>query len=817
MMEISSLQPPQTGRSRFSKALPAPPPGLDNGPPPPLRKLPLPPSAPLPPKKDSALMTSQSVASLHSTVFSSPGIRGRGFDSPLPVLPIMAEPPRPRVPKAGPIRRKPVAQAPAATPAAPVEPSPEPEEATRVVSINSLISAYSYSPLEPPQSLSHHNDGARETEQSYSREQYGTDYLRPEPTKTSTEVTNEISSDGASEVTSYTIIDSFPPPPSLKGLALPRTPGPRTPTATQTPTQSWDHISDGTTPPAIPAIPAASQTPTSKNSGSPRIRQEIWRRRASARSDRSLTIPELKLSASNGFTVSAPGIRAEPPVPFNPPVKAQAEHQRALPPVPTSPQQQKEEETRQHSASSSASDGPGRLYGEDIQPIQLPEIPSLTEDDEMRSILKFLKGRRRSKNTGDSSDSEGRSRADEGRNIDKPKPPAKDVAPSNQARPPQVEAAPTGQASYQPKSSSITRRPVGAPREADASGPNHPGPVQSRADPQPSSNPPTSGPQIPQSPESATSFRVLPPRTRNRSSDSSHPGAVSRSRAGSRVGSRSGSRSSSQDPSEPRFYGTTRQLYGRYGEQYHAGQAPNITPGPSSAVAAQSQPRRLGPANYDGFPTTRTAASPHISPTDPHFPPGPHIPAPSGRARSRSQAPPPSSGRAPSRGRAPSSSSRAPSMSRPGSRESDARFGPPRIPFDAQNELEFVPMGVMTAQAALGLELFPRMQLSNLRPDRQGVWPAPKLTNEHYNCLAHHRRLIHSANAIYPIACQLCHISDREQRCLCGYCNLRICKSCATLLFQNGRDLEATVARLRAKGMIYEWEESPEGYVSPNR
>ena len=281
-MDISSLQVPRAGRSRFSKALPTPPDldqesdGEDQAT---LRSLPDAPPAPPPPMKKSVLATSPSTTSL----------RSKAYDSPLPLLPIMAEPPRPRA-QAGPIARKPVAQLP--TPPASVGPKPKTKAAKRQSSISSLLSAYSRSSSDWAQRSSHGSDYTKESEPSYSPEREGVESLPPVPSKNSLEATLDITSDKASEITSYTIIDHFPPPPPSKNPSRPQTPPG---TGTVRPSGGPKDGEGGS---------ASLSPPTSLRGGSPQAGREIWRRRASSKSDASLVIAELKLPSSNGSTAS---------------------------------------------------------------------------------------------------------------------------------------------------------------------------------------------------------------------------------------------------------------------------------------------------------------------------------------------------------------------------------------------------------------------------------------------------------------------------------------------------------------------------------
>ncbi|KAI1326345.1 hypothetical protein F5Y16DRAFT_375001 [Xylariaceae sp. FL0255] len=279
-MDVSSLQTPKSGRSRFSKALPTPPPGLAN---PSSRGLPNLPPAPVPPRKNTVLVKSKSTVSLGA----------KSVNSPLPALPppIHALPPPPPSAMAGPqlqiqtrmIPRKPVGQS-ATTPSA--TSTKATKKLRRVSSISSILSAYSHSSNDSAQRSSHESDFTKDSEPSYSPER---EDLQPKPTSQPVVFKNpQFQSDNGSVITENTIVDSFPPPPSVKDTSY----RPRTPNSGFLPSTLQDKAQDG-----------LNSSPISITNASPG--GEIWRRRANSKSDGSINIANLKLPGSNGSTATA--------------------------------------------------------------------------------------------------------------------------------------------------------------------------------------------------------------------------------------------------------------------------------------------------------------------------------------------------------------------------------------------------------------------------------------------------------------------------------------------------------------------------------
>ncbi|KAI1128523.1 hypothetical protein F5Y10DRAFT_173679 [Nemania abortiva] len=758
-MDISSLQVPKAGRSRFSKALPTPPPGLDDRPQTALRDLPDVPPAPLPPKKNSILITRPSTTSL----------RSKALDSPLPVLPIMAEAPRPRA-QAGPIARKPVALLP--TPPTTTEANTKSKAMKRKSSISSLLSAYSRSSSDWAQMSSQESDYTKDSEPSYSPEQEVMKSLPPVPSKKSMETTNDSNSDRTSEVTSYTIIDSFPPPPPLKDPSRPR---PRTPSAER----PGDKVQGG-------QGDSASLSPISLRSGSPRAGREIWRRRASSKSDASLVIAELKLPSSNGSTASTsvtPAGKAEPPS-LLPPLPTKTKQQPALPP----PSKQQQPATTFPPRTTSV---PVTLPGRNIRPIK-PAVP-VDEDGEMKKLLKLSKLKelvRRGDSDDDSDDGGERKRPDKkdeqhelqdiqnppnvksNVEADKPELPAKDNVMQNKqqlqqqqnasraaagetsmspASPPGVPAPPPNE-SGKAAGTAISRRPVGAVPTRNISQPE---------------------PQLGLDKKNTTAPNLQP--------SSALPAGTSQPR--NPVGTLPHPRQRQQQPQRA----APAYPYPRSGPTSPTGGLPRSVSAfsqPSSsaapAVPMAGLPRAPGAINTNIPNYPQPQASKPTSPGTPHV--------------------------SPERG---SLSPRhiAPQQTSPTVPHSPPFLTQPSAPKKEREEL--AADQPMSAAAAAAVALFPRKQDWKVECTVDGVLAPKPLSSQHYNCFKGHTNLMNSRNTNYPLACQTCGIADRERRCMCNHCNLRICLPCADVLVANGRDLQVTMKILREQGRIKNWSDYP--------
>ncbi|KAI0166655.1 hypothetical protein GGR57DRAFT_33165 [Xylariaceae sp. FL1272] len=288
----ASLATPSSGRSRFSKALPIPPPGLNEQR---SRKLPAVPPAPIPLRKDTVLIKSKSATNLRTKL----------VDSPLPALPAMS------------IKRKPVGQM-ASTVSTPAASGPTPKSKKRVSSISSILSAYSHSSTDSAQRSSHESDFTKDSEPSYSPERQDIEIPPPPvPAKAFGNSTKNGFSNSVTEATESTIADTFPPPPSFKDDFRPQTPSKGSDAAGSTGKEPSSWSGAGGSPSAVG--------------------REIWRRRASSKSDRSLIITELKLPGSNGATTATSLfpvaiVKADPTAPLPPPQTVNSQTTTPLPP-----------------------------------------------------------------------------------------------------------------------------------------------------------------------------------------------------------------------------------------------------------------------------------------------------------------------------------------------------------------------------------------------------------------------------------------------------------------------------------------------------
>jgi hypothetical protein len=344
-METSTLQTPKTGRSRFSKALPAPPsflsdtkskfksnlpslpPSLPSLPPqlPPLSlgfstanatarteqqqqtvtRIPvasprppdklLPPinaGPPLPPPKQLPVKEAPAMAAV-----------SRPLDSPLPPIPrkLAAQPPMtiPRRPVAAAPPPVAVVQAAPALAPAPASPAASPSP---VGSISSLLSAYSnHSAESTPRSSTNSANDLSSAKGSYSTISPG------EPAKDSlarlespsTTLSSPSSSDRNAQKQEVNrsrnpaaYDQDLPPPPPLKDNHRPNTP----PVDPKPQTQ-------------LSQSPTATQPQTPLTNSSPQ-QDQLWRRR-SLRSEKNLAVPELKLVTSHGSTAASAVISSQ--------------------------------------------------------------------------------------------------------------------------------------------------------------------------------------------------------------------------------------------------------------------------------------------------------------------------------------------------------------------------------------------------------------------------------------------------------------------------------------------------------------------------
>ncbi|KAI0024778.1 hypothetical protein F4780DRAFT_554711 [Xylariomycetidae sp. FL0641] len=315
-MESPMLSAPQTGHSRFSKALPVPP----AFPPSALedsddtsstastiRGLPPLPPAPFPPRKDSVLRPrSYSISSIKS-------IKRKPLASSIPEVP-PALPPKMETRS---IPRRPLGS----TRSPPADGEAKSQNTKRVPSVSSILSAYSHTSA----------DSATRTSQDYS-----------EPTSSPE---REESNGKAQPARGF---EAYSGNPYADEVLPPRN----------------EATGEETGPPPIPLkdnkrsisprkSPAgSSQTETADSSavsGSPGSspKREIWRRRASSKSERSLAMAGLNIPNSRGFTAATS--QAELPLPALP---AHASTTAPLPPQG------------------------GPLPGRNIRPTALPDRPS---------------------------------------------------------------------------------------------------------------------------------------------------------------------------------------------------------------------------------------------------------------------------------------------------------------------------------------------------------------------------------------------------------------------------------------------------------
>ncbi len=342
MMETTTLQTPKTGRSRFSKALPAPPSFFERK-----SSLPSPPSLPsLPPQLPPLSLGLSGVSdTISSPIFQAPApSRSQSRQVPSPAWtapqtqtprkvlpPIQAGPPRPppkqvvgeapspspmaatakpldsplpplpRKPSALPlmsIPRRPVAapqpaalspapvsvSVPAQAPVSPITSSPSP-----VGSISSILSAYSnHSSESTPRSSTNSANDIGSAKGSYTTASPG----EADKQSASTPGRNAQESPGSELRTPDKEDESLPPPPPLKDIRQETT---RSAPARLVDQRPQDQGSQS---------PAATQAaPTTLANTLPQ-QDQLWRRR-SLRSEKNLAVTELKLVSSHGSTAAS--------------------------------------------------------------------------------------------------------------------------------------------------------------------------------------------------------------------------------------------------------------------------------------------------------------------------------------------------------------------------------------------------------------------------------------------------------------------------------------------------------------------------------
>ncbi|KAK0711102.1 hypothetical protein B0H67DRAFT_555138 [Lasiosphaeris hirsuta] len=338
-MEASTLQTPKTGRSRYSKALPAPPPFT--APTSSLPTLEFKPFEPLELQLSSA--ASFSLPSLTVSDRTEKQLPPIQAGPPLPppkqlvkeatmtaVRPLESPlPPLPRKPVGLPpvvIPRRPVAAPPSALSATPaLAPAPvSPASPSPVGSISSFLSAYSNHTSEStPRSSTNSNSDSIDAKGSYSIGPPGRETKDSGVSLSALSDQNAQKQDSFGQRTPATYGQGLPPPPPLKDVQR-GPPGPQTQTD---------------------QLPTATHTTSSPLANSSPSQEQLWRRR-SVRSEKNLAVRDLKLVSSHGSTAaSGPTTSQGAPVSPNPqslPTRLQDQPEAAAPaartrvPVPRS-------------------------------------------------------------------------------------------------------------------------------------------------------------------------------------------------------------------------------------------------------------------------------------------------------------------------------------------------------------------------------------------------------------------------------------------------------------------------------------------------
>ncbi|KAI5855586.1 hypothetical protein GGS23DRAFT_589476 [Durotheca rogersii] len=274
-MDRSTLQAPKPGRSRFSKALPAPPPGLeDDRPPPASRDLSSLPRSPFPPRKDSV-----TVRTSNNSISAS--VKPNLTESTLPAPPpkSIVETPRPQMqPKL--IPRKPVGLPTTPTPTT----APKPKHLKRVSSISSILSAYSHTSSGSVQRSSQDSIFTKDSEPANSPDRPGVDDVQQSISKSAPSLPNNPGGYEKLEISFEVGAIDLQPPISIKDV-------------TRSSTSSGDRqqgASSGQGDGAL-ALNRDPPAPTPTTLDDTPQRQEIWRRRASSKTDGSILIPGLVL------------------------------------------------------------------------------------------------------------------------------------------------------------------------------------------------------------------------------------------------------------------------------------------------------------------------------------------------------------------------------------------------------------------------------------------------------------------------------------------------------------------------------------------
>lgn len=272
--------------SRYTKALPDPPPPSTSNTRPivvlPVRKDSLAPSRPPPPPKDTAAKTSSAMAAAKLS------------ESPLPPLPGLTRMNSPPV-----IRRKPVGNGTVGNNAQ-SPPNPQPTQGGNVSPVESLSSIFSAYGTEDSSAT------------RYSEDTAATGYSFTEPSPPNPKVLPKDTLGGGS--TKLDLVSPLYLPTPVSSEMKSSAPHPQhgvgldAHTDSRPPTPPTKEIQRPITPKSSKALPSvpAEQADTSSSSMADQSpsKPQLWRRR-SLKSDKPLTVPQLKLTSSHGSTAAS--------------------------------------------------------------------------------------------------------------------------------------------------------------------------------------------------------------------------------------------------------------------------------------------------------------------------------------------------------------------------------------------------------------------------------------------------------------------------------------------------------------------------------
>ncbi|KAH7037853.1 uncharacterized protein B0I36DRAFT_345914 [Microdochium trichocladiopsis] len=91
-------------------------------------------------------------------------------------------------------------------------------------------------------------------------------------------------------------------------------------------------------------------------------------------------------------------------------------------------------------------------------------------------------------------------------------------------------------------------------------------------------------------------------------------------------------------------------------------------------------------------------------------------------------------------------------------------------------------------------KLFP-LQLEKPVAPTTDVRVAPPITDRHYNCWFRHENWVTSQNEHNSVECQTCHKKEKDPRMVCCGCDVRICYECYERLIAEKRDLRAMLGK----------------------